>query len=67
MPDIAILATNTTLKTDCNTKICETEIKLLLNIIRKYLKHNRQQMIIIMIIIINEIKNNRHQFCTNFC
>ena len=28
MLDIIILATNTTLKTDCNTKICETENKI---------------------------------------
>ena len=38
MPDITILATNNTLKTDCNTKICETENKIATECHKKILK-----------------------------
>ena len=38
MLDIIILATNTTLKTDCNTKICETENKITTECHKKILK-----------------------------
>ena len=38
MLDIIILATNTTLKTDCNTKICEIENKITTEYHKKILK-----------------------------